>query len=332
MEELLKTLIQFALEKRASDIHFVLEHNRLNIELRTIFGMVPLYQDIWQKEFLEYLKYISNFDVTNPLLPQSGQFEIHIKSQTIFCRFSLIVNKEIQTGVLRILNSHQNLTIDQLTQNQEHIQTMKELCTYRQGLVISVGPTNTGKTTTLHAILHEIALQHHFKIVSLEDPIEIEDDNYVQLEINEAQGFTYEKGIEELLRHDPDIIFIGETRNAYTAHMVVRAALTGHFVFTTLHAKNSLECIQRLYDFGLTKYDLMNTLTTIIGQRLYAKDKEGRKQCIYEILSKKELQYTLQHNQYPESFDSLDQEIQKAIDQGLICDRQAYYDIESFKK
>lgn len=332
MEDLLKTLIQFALKKRASDIHFIWEHNHLNIQLRTIFGMLPLYQDIWQKDFLEYLKYISNFDLTNPQLPQSGQFEVNLNHQIIFCRFSLIVNKEIQTGVLRILNSHQNLTIDELTENQDHIKKMKELCTYRQGLVISVGPTNTGKTTTLHAILHEIALRHRFKIVSLEDPIEIEDDNYVQLEINEQQGFTYEKGIEELLRHDPDIIFIGETRNAYTAHMVVRAALTGHLVFTTLHAKNSLECIQRLYDFGLTKYDILNTLTTIIGQRLYAKDKEGRKQCIYEILSKKELQYTIQHNQYSESFNSLEKEIQKALDQGIIQDPQAYYDIESFKK
>lgn len=108
----------------------------------------------------------------------------------------------------------------------------------------------------MHAILHEIACKDQYNVISLEDPIEIEDELYLQLQINEAMGFTYEKGIEELLRHDPDVILIGETRNAYTARMVIRAALTGHMVFTTLHAKNALESLHRLLDFGLSEYDL----------------------------------------------------------------------------
>lgn len=155
----------------------------------------------------------------------------------------------------------------------------------RQGLVISVGPTNSGKTTTLHALLHEIAKTKKHKVVSLEDPIEIEDDSYLQLQINESMGFTYDVGIEQLLRHDPDIICIGETRNSYTAKMVLRASLTGHFVFTSIHAKDGKECIRRLEDLGVSKKDLASVCTAIISQRLYSRG--DSKVCVYEIMDQK---------------------------------------------
>ncbi len=330
MEEILETLLKLALSKHASDIHFHSEHGQLSIQLRTMSGMEVLDQDVWKPSFFEFLKFYSHFDLTNPYMPQSGHFEYSIYEKTIFCRFSVIANYEFQTGVLRILNANSNLKINDLTKNSEHIASLKSLCTMRQGLVISAGPTNTGKTTTLHAILHEIALEKRFKVVSLEDPVEIEDSLYVQLQINESIGFTYEKGIEELLRHDPDVIFIGETRNAYTAKMVVRAALTGHLVFTTLHAKNGLETIQRLYDFGLTAFDLQNTLSMILSQRLYSTDKKGGKQCIYEILKKADIQYILKNNAYPDSFCTLDREIKKALQQRDICDEQAFFDLKNF--
>lgn len=330
MEDLLVTLLQLAAEKHVSDIHFVWEKQRLSIEFRTMFGMQPLHQDIWNGEFFSYLKYRAKLDLTHPQKPQSGQFDIRLHDQTLYCRFSTILNQNMQTGVLRILHTEGVMTIDQLTDDPRPVRMMRELCHYRQGLVVAIGPTNTGKTTTLHAMLHEIASAHRFKIVSLEDPIEIEDESYIQLQINEAQGFTYEKGIEELLRHDPDIIFIGEIRSAYTAKMVIRAALTGHFVFTTLHAKNCLEGIQRFYNFGLTKYDLTNTLTALIAQRLYACDQKGGKQCIYEILSKQDLRYALEQGAYPAGFETLEKEIRRALAEDRICDPQAVYDVQSF--
>ena len=331
MEQLLISLIQLAIDKKASDIHFIQEKNHLQIQLRTMRGIIPLYQDLWDTGFFEFLKFHAGFDLTNPYLPQSGQFEIKIQQRRIYCRFSVIVNQTIQTGVLRMLNTREDLSIEDLTDNPVHRKYMQRICQLRHGLVISTGPTNSGKTTTLHAILHTIAAQGQYKVVSLEDPIEIEDASYLQLQINEMQGFTYEKGIEELLRHDPDVIFIGETRNAYTAHMVVRAALTGHLVFTTMHSKNGQESLQHLYDFGIRPIELRNTLTAILSQRLYLKDRKGGKQCIYEILSDKALVYTIEKGKTPPKFHTLSYEIQNALDNGDIIDPQAFRDLQGLQ-
>ena len=161
---------------------------------------------------------------------------------------------------------------------EKDTQFFQSLIPLRQGLVLCVGPTNSGKTTTLHALLHEIAKTRKHKVVSLEDPIEIEDDSYLQLQINETMGFTYDVGIEQLLRHDPDIICIGETRNSYTAKMVLRASLTGHLVLTSIHAKNGKECISRLEDLGVSKQDLLSVCTAIIHN---AYIQMATRKCVY---------------------------------------------------
>lgn len=332
MNDLLVNLIRMALLHKTSDIHFVLATSKLEIKLKTIDGIEKVHQDIWTCELFEYLKFISGFDLVNPFKPQSGRFSIEVDNKTLFCRFSVIFNNLIQTGVLRILQTNPSMKIQDLTQNTRHIEFLESLTNCRQGLVISSGPTSSGKTTTLHALLHEIALKQKYNVVSLEDPIEIEDDLYLQLQINESLGFTYEKGIEELLRHDPDVILIGECRNAYTAKMVVRAALTGHLVFTTIHAKNGLETIQRLLDFGLTTFDLKNTLTAVISQRLYKSSDDERKECVYEILSQNELEYALSYQEYSKDHLCLEDEISNAIKNGYIIDEQANFDIQDFKR
>ena len=268
MDDLLQDLIAYAIEKKASDIHFVVQNQKLQIKLRTQNEMLDVYQDIWQPAFFEYLKFISRMDLTSPYVPQSGQFKILLHNHEIFCRFSMLNNHNVQTGVIRMLNTMHAIELNALSLWKEDTHFFNSLVPLRQGLVISVGPTNSGKTTTLHALLHEIAKAKKHKVVSLEDPIEIEDDSYLQLQINESMGFTYDVGIEQLLRHDPDIICIGETRNSYTAKMVLRASLTGHFVFTSIHAKDGKECIRRLEDLGVSKKDLASVCTAIISQRL----------------------------------------------------------------
>lgn len=332
MEELLYSLIQLAIEHKASDIHFIVKQNHMDIQFRNDQGMERINQDIWNKDVFEYMKFIAGFDLTNPLCPQSGQFALKIHTKEVYCRFSVIVNQTIQTGVLRLLRTSPSMSIDQLTQNHKSVSFLKSLTNCRQGLVIFSGPTNSGKTTTLHAILHEIACKDQYNVISLEDPIEIEDELYLQLQINETMGFTYEKGIEELLRHDPDVILIGETRNAYTAKMVIRAALTGHMVFTTLHAKNTLESLHRLLDFGLSEYDLKNTLTAVISQRLYKTTDIFRKECVYEILDAKALDYAIKKREYPKEHRKLEDEIQNAVEQGYIFDPQAQFDIKDFQR
>ena len=328
MEELLISLVEFALRKRCSDIHFTCMDDILHIEFRTPFGLEKIYQDIWKPSFFAYLKFKANLDLTNPYAPQSGGFI----TKDIPCRFSVIINQTIETGVLRILSTNPSLMIDELCMDQTVLSIFHSFVHLRQGLIIFSGPTNSGKTTTVHAILSAISRQSRNKIVSLEDPIEIRDDGYLQLQIDETLGFTYEKGIEELLRHDPDVIFIGECRNSYTAHMVIRACLTGHLVFTTIHAKDSLETLQRLYDFGIHRHELENTLTAIVAQRLYSNLDGIRKECVYEILTQKELGYAIKFNRYPDEFIGLAYKISEEIRLHRIRDEQAEYDIQSFKK
>ncbi|MBE6118895.1 MAG: competence protein ComG [Erysipelotrichaceae bacterium] len=327
MQEKLEQLLTYATQKNASDIHLTLHRHTLSIQLRIYEQMVELVQDLWDESLFEYVKFISGFDLTNPYIPQNGQFSWKLGSQVLYCRFSLIPNKNLQAGVIRLLHTGIHLPIERLTSKKEHQMFLESLIHARRGLVIACGPTNSGKTTTLHAILHAIAQRSMHKVVSLEDPIEIQDPSYLQLQINEELGFTYEKGIEELLRHDPDVIFIGETRNSYTAKMVVRSALTGSLAFTTLHASNALEAIQRLEDLSVSTYDLKNTLTALIGQRLY--QGPNGKECIYEVLSGQDLQYALEHKAYPKGFKTLSNEIQEALDAQRIQDPQARFDLQN---
>lgn len=332
MEELLSALIRLALQKHCTDIHFILQEEHLRIRMRTPKGMEDVHQDLWQPGLFEYIKFRANLDLTNPFVPQSGQFEWTFEQRRIFCRFSIIANHKMETGVLRLLHTDVQMQIEQLTKQEGMSEFFYSLCTMRQGLLVFSGPTNSGKTTTIHALLHEIARQKRYKIVTLEDPIEIEDDSYLQIQVNESMGLTYEKGIEELLRHDPDILFIGETRNAYTAKMMMRAALTGHLVFTTLHAKNALESIERLMDFGIDRFDLRNTLTAVIAQRIYTTTVPNEKCCLYEVLQKDELKYAIQHREYKPSHCTLDRVLKQGLDQGIIDDRQAIYDMHDLKE
>ena len=330
MEDLLKDLLEYAISKQASDIHFTCNQKFLKIQLRIQNKMIDLYQDIWKPSFFEYLKFISKMDLTNPFTPQSGQFKIMILDKLIYCRFSVIFNQNIQTGVLRILNHASRIEINNLSLWKSDIDFFKSIIHARSGLIISCGPTNSGKTTTLHALLHEISNLGQHKVVSLEDPIEIEDDSYLQLQVNEFQGFTFEVGIEQLLRHDPDVICIGETRNAYTAKMVVRAALTGHLVLTTIHAKNAMECLSRLENLGVDKFELSNIVTAIFSQRLYS-SKKG-KVCIYEILNQEHVKYILENSRYPKTVDTLQDKIKEGIKNGYIQDEQAKYDLFDFER
>ena len=326
MEELLNALIRLALEKHCSDIHFVLQQGQLKLSLRTPTGMEDVHQDLWNPGLFEYLKFRANLDLTNPFVPQSGQFDWSFKERLIFCRFSVISNHKMETGVLRLLQTDVQMPIENLSNQEGITDYFYSLCKMRQGLLVFSGPTNSVKTTTIHALLHEIAKQKRYKIVTLEDPIEIEDSSYLQIQVNETMGLTYEKGIEELLRHDPDILFIGETRNAYTARMVIRAALTGHLVFTTLHAKNALESIERLIDFGIDPFELRNTLTSVIAQRIYSRPSQGRT-CLYEVLEKEDLLYAIQNRQYTPTHKGLSQVISQAIEHGSVLDQQALYDL-----
>lgn len=287
MKELCRILLEYALRKHATDIHFEAKENTLDILLRTPHGLVKLDQDIFHLDFLEYLKFISGMDLCLPYKPQSGEFSYKLHQGQMDCRFSMMTTDQVKTGVIRLLHSSHHFALDDLSSASQAIAKLKMMSKIEHGLVISCGPTGSGKSTTVHALLNEILDHQNRKIVTLEDPIEIQESRMIQIQVNDARGITYENGIEELMRHDPDILFFGECRTSYAAKMALRASLTGHLVFTTLHCGSGQECLYRLLDLGIDREELRCILKGIFVCRLETVGE--RKEGVYEIWNAKDI-------------------------------------------
>lgn len=327
MDEVFEQLLSMALRKQATDIHMTVKKNELLLQLRVQGGMETISSYAFDVSIFYYLKYKSNLDLGNSHIPQSGNFTYVFQNKTYYFRFAVLSTFDLESGVLRILNNHNEITIDDLTEERQQIAQFKKWAECKSGLVLLSGPTCSGKSTTLHAILRYICEHTKLQVVSLEDPIEIHDDRYLQLQINEKTNFTYEEGLKQLLRHDPDVIMIGEIRDAITAKMVFRAALSGHMIFSTVHAKNCSEVLKRLKEFGLSLHDLQDTLTAICAQRLYTKKQEEGRVCIYEIMDQEELSYYFKHEKHRAGYETIVQKIQRACEQGFIEQKEAVGDL-----
>ncbi len=305
MDELLKLLLKMALHQNATDIHFSLHEQKLEIELRTEQGLMPLRQDLFDGAFLSYLQFQAGMDLSNLKKPQSGQFEVTLNNRIVDCRFSLLQSKDMVSGALRILARSRLIALDQLTTNPISMQILSSLSDLPSGLIICAGPTGSGKTTTLHAVLRDLACKQSRKIVSLEDPVEIAHEPWLQLEAGSRSVLSYETGIEELMRHDPDVILIGECRSEQTAAALIRASLTGHLVLSTIHAGNGEQAVRRLLDLGVAKEDLQIVLKRILCQKLVGQEKE--RECLYEIWTEQQLKQIFDHKPDPEALQSMEQ-------------------------
>lgn len=327
MQEKLDQMLHLAKQHQATDIHFVMRKGKLSTSMRGLYGMEDIYCPAIDLSLFHYLKYLSNLDLGNQSVPQSGNFQYVYQGEQLFFRFSLLTTIHMQTAVLRILNNHEEIALEDLTSDKQQIASFLNWTKVRSGLVVLSGPTGSGKTTTLHAILHKIAQGHRLQVVSLEDPIEIFDDSYLQLQVNEKNKFTYEEGIKQLMRHDPDVIMIGEIRDPKSAQMLLRSALSGHLIFTTIHAKCCLEAIKRLNEFGLSNEDLKHTLTAVVSQRLYPSKRKTGRICIYEIMEQDALDYSLEHKEEPKDYQNIFQRIQQAVAHGKISKKEADIDL-----
>ncbi|WP_273399360.1 ATPase, T2SS/T4P/T4SS family [Traorella massiliensis] len=328
MKKILYRLIFESQKVKATDIHFLISNRRNSCEMRGISGFKS-FEDEQIEALFQYLKYCANLDLGNLAIPQSGTFQMNFQDKNYYFRFSCISSYQSQTGVLRILNNHPPISIHQCSTKKTQNAQFKRWCSLRSGLILFSGPTGSGKTTTLHALLEEIARQKKLKIITLEDPIEIVSSNYLQLQVNEKMNFTYEEGIKQLLRHDPDVIMIGEIRDSKCAEMVYRAALSGHLVFSTIHAKSATEAIKRLSELGLSTSNLKETLTAVVNQRLYPDIKRKERICIYEILDRQELQNYLEYGK-TENHKTIQDEIREAIRKKIIRPSDAKIDLNDF--
>lgn len=284
VEERLEILLSEAITHQATDIHFNFSSQHEFIQFRTLQGLVQKTVRKADLSVYHYLKYLAKLDLASSMKPQSGVFSIIVNQQEYHCRFSALETFSAKSGVLRILNLSKIQSLDEVSSQKEEIEVIRQLLNKPNGLILFSGSTGSGKSTTLFTALSEIRDK---SIYTLEDPIECLYHNMMQIQINEANQLDFQNGIKQLLRHDPDIIVIGEIRSPYEAQALIRTSLSGHLICGTIHSSSAQQTISRLLEFGCLKEELKMVDLNIIFQELITK--EDKRSAQLEILNTQEI-------------------------------------------
>lgn len=314
MEERLIALLRLALKYSATDIHFRVIYKEVKIDMRIDGQCRSVKTKFEDYKLIRYLQYLANLDVGNLLLPQTGQFEMEVDGNLLSLRFAVINELNNTDATLRILNSRLKVNADSLSSISRQNSYFKSLLLKDCGLVLFSGPTGSGKTTTLYSLLNTVKNE---KVYTIEDPIEVRNDSLVQLSVNEQLGFDYSAGIAQILRHDPDIIMIGEIRDAKAAKAAVNAANTGHLVLSTIHSSSASSCISRMTELGVNENDLYENLLCISNQRMMFDIKNNKKLVIYEIMDRQEIEFFRANKNNSDSFYDIKQQILRGIQDGI---------------
>lgn len=267
-------LLEEAIATQASDLHFIPKGNVYGIYVQKDFQLHPLrrYPSALTERMIAFFKYVSSLDMSDIQRPQSGAFHKEINGQVYSFRVSTIPSYYKESVVIRIQKHNAVLSLRHLAQEDDTLyRQLEKTTTYEEGLVLVNGPTGSGKTTTLYSLLNHCVVHAERHVITLEDPVEHPQQNLLQVQVNERTGLTYATGLRAILRHSPNVIMIGEIRDAETAQTAVRAALSGHLVFSTVHAKDTEGAIYRMMDFRLSKEELRQTIVTLMSQRLHSK-------------------------------------------------------------
>jgi MSHA biogenesis protein MshE len=268
--KLLQTMFDDATQVRASDIHIEPQESRLQIRFR-IDGALHLQTEADSKigpSLALRLKLMSGLDISEKRLPQDGRFNMRVRDQAIDVRISTMPTQYGESVVMRLLNqSGSFLTLDKLGMPPDMLKRFREIIQRSSGMVLVTGPTGSGKTTTLYAGLAEINTVDQ-KIITVEDPVEYRLPGINQVQVNEKIELTFSRVLRSALRQDPDIILVGEMRDAETAQIGMRAAMTGHLVFSTLHTRDTAGTLFRLVDMGAPKYMVASSVQAVVAQRL----------------------------------------------------------------
>ena len=259
-----------AVKKRASDIHIEVQEKRGEVRFR-VDGMLSKNADLEKKVvnlIISRIKVISNLDISEKRIPQDGRTQIKIAGETLDIRVSVLPTFYGERVVMRLLmQSSQIPAITELGFNDSLIGDVKKLLRSSHGIILVTGPTGSGKTTSLHSFLREVE-EPEKNLLTVEDPVEYKSDDISQIQVNEKVGLTFAAALRSILRQDPDVIMIGEIRDEETAAIAVRAALTGHLVFSTLHTNSAAATISRLADMGIEPFLISSSLLGILAQRL----------------------------------------------------------------
>ena len=273
---LVNSTIYDALKTGASDIHLESTPSGLSVKYR-IDGVLTCAETLRGTEFAEQvvsrIKVMSDLDIAERRVPQDGRFKARSAGREIDFRVSVMPSVFGEDAVLRVLDKQalsdalRGLTLDQLGFDVPVATRLRKLCAEPYGMVLVTGPTGSGKTTTLYAVITEINTGHE-KIVTIEDPVEYQLAGVLQIPVNEPKGLTFARGLRSILRHDPDRIMVGEIRDPETAEIAVQSALTGHLVYTTVHANSVFDVLGRFTHMGVDTYNLVSALNAVLAQRL----------------------------------------------------------------
>ena len=298
MEELFDKIINRSLKKKATDIHFVLKE-KLVIRMRILGDLV--YYDMMNKEegqkLMNFMKYQAKINTNYRLQPQTGQFVVIQNQKEYFLRVSYLPSLEFESIVVRVLNNHDSLSIEELTPLETIIQNLQKIPFYTSGLFLISGATGSGKSTTLYTLLDAIVKTKRKNVITIEDPIEMRKEECLQIELNEKLGITYEHTLKQILRHDPDVIMIGEIRDEQTAKIAITCALTGHLVLTTIHASSAYLALKRLENLGISKIDLCDVIIGSLSQKMKFDKKSKKVILLPELITKEQINNALNKNQ-----------------------------------
>jgi type II secretory ATPase GspE/PulE/Tfp pilus assembly ATPase PilB-like protein len=277
--KLVDSIVFNAIQRRASDIHIETRDNEVVVKYR-IDGVLYEALDPIDKRhhstIISRIKIMSELDIAEKRIPQDGRFKLRITGRTIDFRVSIVPTAHGEDSVIRILDKEsmskefKNLRLDILGFDQGMLARFRKFIKEPYGMVLVTGPTGSGKTTTLYAALSEIQSPED-KIITIEDPVEYQLRGITQIPVNEKKGLTFARGLRSILRHDPDKIMVGEIRDEETAQIAVQSALTGHLVFTTVHANNVVDVLGRFLNMKVDLYNFVSALNCVLAQRLVRK-------------------------------------------------------------
>src|SRR5713226_4673414 len=273
---LVDTTIFTALQRRASDIHIETRDDSVVIKFRIdgvlTNAMPPIGKD-HHSTIISRIKVMSELDISERRVPQDGRFRVKYNGRAIDFRVSIMPSIHGEDAVLRVLDKEsmsekfRTLTLDVVGFDEDDLRKFRRYIKEPYGMVLVTGPTGSGKTTTLYAAVNEIKTEED-KIITIEDPVEYQLRGITQIPVNEKKGLTFARGLRSILRHDPDKIMVGEIRDNETAQIAIQSALTGHLVFTTVHANNVVDVIGRFLNMGVEPYNFVSALNCILAQRL----------------------------------------------------------------
>lgn len=341
-----KRLLEDAQDLNVSDVHIMPRRKDYSVDFR-VHGRLErhsLQTLSWGRRLISYFKYLADMDVGEKRQPQSGAKEFTIANTPVELRFSTITNVNLEESlVIRIIRQTLSLSQQIHTLFPQDITLLDELIYRKSGLILFSGPVGSGKTTTIYQLLRKRMDQQAVQIITMEDPVEIYDERFLQTEVSDRAEISYDRLIRASLRHHPDVLVIGEIRDEETARMTIRGALTGHLMVATIHAKDTLGVIARLQELQVSNEQLRQTLIGIISQRLVPKFCEkcqgncqsscqrfeltAKRSAVLEVLAGRQLEGVLRFDDRTSAFETLNGKLRKAWSYGFI-DAETYREFE----